>query len=238
MPAISRQQNTAGPMPKQKWRPSAHASVSAVWILAAAWICQTQSTGLGSYLFLPGFHIGNVFIEVNENPGEKVQLFRTDLFASDFLEEPGARKIPVIIDGRQRNPQNLRYLLIAHASKIPQFDQFSLNGILDAKRVKHFMHGQQLIIRAWSSQFKFLNFHALEAPSMTLSLFAPSTIDQDVAHRLGRSRKKMRAVSERWIRGSHQPQPGLVHKRSRLKRLPWRLLRHLCRCQMPQFIVH
>src|SRR6267154_1801605 len=106
------------------------------------------------------------------------------LFASDLLEEPGARKIPVIIDGGQRNPQNLRYLFIAHPSEIPQFDQFGLNGILDAERVKHFVHGQQLIIRAWSNQLKFLKFHALEAPSVTLSLFAPSTIYQDVAHRL------------------------------------------------------
>ena len=64
-------------------------------------------TGLGSYSFWPGFHIWDVFMEVNENPGGKVQLFRTDLFASDFLEQPGARKIPVIIDGGQRNPQNL-----------------------------------------------------------------------------------------------------------------------------------
>ena len=49
--------------------------------------------------------------------GEKtptVQARRMNLFASDFLEQPGARKIPVIIDGGQRNPQNLRYLLIAH----------------------------------------------------------------------------------------------------------------------------
>jgi len=109
---------------------------------------------------------------------------------------------------------------------------------LDAERVKHFVHGQQFVIRAWSSQFKFLNFHALEAPPVTLSLFAPSTIYQDVAHRLGRSRKQMRAISERRIPGSDQPQPSLMHQGSRLKRLPWSLLCHLRRCQMPQFIVH
>src|SRR6266481_5300727 len=157
------------------------------------------------------------------------------LFPSDFLEEPGAREIPIIIKGGQGNSKNLRCLLIGHASEIPQFDQFGLNGILDAERVKHFMHRQQLVIRAWSSQFKFLNFHAHEAPPVTLSLFAPSTIYQDVAHRLGRSRKKMRAVSERWILVSHQPQPGLMHQSSRLKRLPWSLLCHLRRCQLPQF---
>src|SRR6266853_655076 len=145
------------------------------------------------------------------------------LFASDLLEEPGARKIPVIIDGGQRNPQNLRYLLIAHPSEIPQFDQFGLNGIFEAKDIKHFVHGQQLNIRARSSELKFLKLHTLEAPAVTLSLFAPSTIYQDVAHRLGRSRKKMRAVPERRILGSHQPQPSLMHQGSRLKRLPWSL---------------
>jgi len=75
--------------------------------------------------------------------------------------------------------KDLRCLLVGHASEIPQFDQFGLTGILDAERVKHFVHGQQLIIRAWSSQLKFLKFHALEAPAMTLSLFAPSTIYQN-----------------------------------------------------------
>src|SRR6266487_5111445 len=132
-----------------------------------------------------------------------------DSFPSDFLEQPGAREIPVIIDGGQRNPQNLRYLLIAHPGEIPQFYQLGLNGILDAERVKHFMDGQQLVIRSWSSQLKSINFHALEAPTVTLSLFAPSTIYQNVAHRLSRSGKKMRAIRERRVLGSHQAQPGL-----------------------------
>jgi len=75
MPVIvNRQPNTAGASTKAEWRPSAHASGSAVWILAAARMRQTESTGLGSYLFWPGFHIRmNAYIQVNENPGEKLQ---------------------------------------------------------------------------------------------------------------------------------------------------------------------
>ena len=53
-------------------------------------------TGLGSYSVWPGFHIWDVFMEVNENPGRKVQLFRTDLFASDLV---GTAK-------RERNSNN------------------------------------------------------------------------------------------------------------------------------------
>ena len=35
---------------------------------------QTESTGLVSHLFWPGFHIRmNVYMQVNENPGEKLQ---------------------------------------------------------------------------------------------------------------------------------------------------------------------
>jgi len=49
-------------------------SASAVWILAAARIRQTESTGLGSHLFWPGFHIKmNVYVKVNENPRKKLQ---------------------------------------------------------------------------------------------------------------------------------------------------------------------
>jgi len=60
-----------------------------------------------------------------------------------------------------------------------------MNGILDAELVKHIMYGQQLIVRAWSSRLKLLKFHSHEASSVTLSLFAPSTIYEDAAHRLG-----------------------------------------------------
>jgi len=59
---------------KAEWRPSAHASASAVWILAEVRMRQTESTGLGSQLAWPGFHISmNVYMQVNENPGEKLQ---------------------------------------------------------------------------------------------------------------------------------------------------------------------
>jgi hypothetical protein len=75
MPVIlNRQQNTAGACTKAEWRPSAHASASAVWMLAAARMRQTESTGLGSHLFWPGFHIRmNVYVQVNENPRKKLQ---------------------------------------------------------------------------------------------------------------------------------------------------------------------
>ena len=46
----------------------------AVQILAATRIRGTAWTGLGSYLFWPGFHISmNAYIQVNENPGGKLQ---------------------------------------------------------------------------------------------------------------------------------------------------------------------
>jgi len=49
-------------------------SEKAVQILAAARIRQNESTGLGSYLFWPEFHISiNAYIQVNENPGGKLQ---------------------------------------------------------------------------------------------------------------------------------------------------------------------
>jgi hypothetical protein len=96
--------------------------------MAAARLCQTESTALVSYLFRPGFHIIYVFVEVNENPGRIMQLFRTGLIASHFLEQPGEREIPIIIKSGQRNSKNLRCLLIGHANEISQFNQFGLNG--------------------------------------------------------------------------------------------------------------
>ena len=72
MPVILKQ-DTAGLAPKENGD-RAHASASAVWILAAARIRQTESTSLGSQLSWTGFHIRmNVYMQVNENPGEKLQ---------------------------------------------------------------------------------------------------------------------------------------------------------------------
>jgi hypothetical protein len=43
-------------------------------VMAGARLCQTESTGLGSHLCWPGFHIRmNVHIQVNENPLKKLQ---------------------------------------------------------------------------------------------------------------------------------------------------------------------
>ena len=75
MPVIlKRQQNTAGASTKAEWRPSAYASASIVWILAATRMRQTESTGMSSHLFWRGFHIRmNVYVEANENPRKKLQ---------------------------------------------------------------------------------------------------------------------------------------------------------------------
>ena len=44
---------------------------------------------------------GQVRSLLTERSGKRkrMQLFRTDLFASDLLEQPGAREIPIIIKG-------------------------------------------------------------------------------------------------------------------------------------------
>ena len=47
--------------------------------------------------------------------GEK----RKDSFGSDLLEQPGAREVPIIIKGGQRNSKDLRCLLVVHPSEIP-----------------------------------------------------------------------------------------------------------------------
>jgi hypothetical protein len=115
---------------------------------------QTGTTGLGSHLFWPGFHIRmNVHIQVNENPRKKLQPLskKTEFIWSDFLEQSGAREIPIWIKRGQRNFKYLRCLLVGHSSEIPQFDQLCLIGILDAKHVKHLVHGQQLIMLSTSS---------------------------------------------------------------------------------------
>jgi hypothetical protein len=46
-------------------------------------------------------------MQVNENPGGKLQLVGRDLLASNFIEKPGAREIPIIINGGQRNSKDL-----------------------------------------------------------------------------------------------------------------------------------
>jgi len=62
-------------------------------------------------------------MEVNENPGLKVQILRLFYLGRGWLEEQSAREIPIITNSGQRNARTL-LCLVGHANEIPQFHQF------------------------------------------------------------------------------------------------------------------
>ena len=75
MPIIlGRQQDTAGPAPRQNGERARTRVLAPFGFLPRTRMRQTESTGLGSHLSSPGFHIKmNVYMQVNENPGGKLQ---------------------------------------------------------------------------------------------------------------------------------------------------------------------
>src|SRR5439155_24484699 len=75
MPVIlNRQQNTAGPVPKQKGDRARTRVFPPFGFLPRRGCVRPNRPVWARTLFWPGFHIRmNVYMQVNENPGEKLQ---------------------------------------------------------------------------------------------------------------------------------------------------------------------
>src|SRR5216684_1164850 len=66
---------------------------------------------------------------------------------------------------------------------------------------------------------------------------AAGAIDQNVTHRLSRSREEVSSILKAPIPIPHQPQPCLVHQSRRLKCLAWRLPSHPTGCEPPKLVI-
>ena len=56
--------------------------------------------------------------------------------------------------------------------------------------------------------------------------FAPGAVHQDVPHRFGRRGEEVAPSAPLLPLGADQPQPGFMHERGRLERMPAGLLSH------------
>src|SRR5213592_4752570 len=93
--------------------------------------------------------------------------------------------------------------------------------MLQREFVERLIHRQQLIIHGGSGHIEGVKIYALVAPAMTFGVFPPGAVDQNAAHRLGGGAEEMFAILERRSLIANQAQPGFVHQRSGLERLPW-----------------
>src|SRR5438093_4737907 len=92
--------------------------------------------------------------------------------------------------------------------------------MLQREFVQCLIDSQQLIIHGRSGYIEGVKIYALVASAMTFGVFPPGAVDQNAAHRLGRSAEEMLAILERGGLIANQAQPSFVHQRSGLQRLP------------------
>src|SRR6266851_9797296 len=83
-----------------------------------------------------------------------------------------------------------------------------------------------------------MQFHSLDTAAPLLAALAASLVDEDPPHGCGRSSKEMSPIT---VQTRHlttdQPQVGLVHQGSGVKRLARLFMGHLLGGQLTQFIV-
>ena len=124
-------------------------------------------------------------------------------------------------------------MLTKAADKIAQLDDFSLASIVSGEPVQRFIDRKRLFLVAKRcGDLKFVNIDMLRPAAALLAMLPARPLDEDSPHGLGSRGEEMRSIGEDSIT---QAKPGLMHQRSRLKRVSRLFSRHLLRRQESQF---
>jgi hypothetical protein len=99
------------------------------------------------------------------------------------------------------------------------------------------VHGQQFIRRTCENQGCFIQSLMFGSSATLKTLFFAGVIDQDAAHRLAGSGKKVGAILPTLLIASPEAQPGFMDQGSWLERVTPRLHRHFRAGQFSQFLV-
>src|SRR6266436_10263611 len=106
---------------------------------------------------------------------------------------------PVIVGGARGDAENVGRFLEGHADEVTQLDQFSFELALRGEFIERVIHGEQLVLVAGRGKLRLIEINALLSAPVTQRTLAASIINEDAAHRLGRSGEEMRAILEFWV---------------------------------------
>lgn len=158
-----------------------------------------------------------------------------------FLTQPGPR-IPDIAIGRaQGNIEERRDLLQAQPNEVPLLDHLGLARVVGRQALERFMQEQQIArihFRGGDIKAGVIYTHLLQPATVANRLAATSALNQDASHRLSRGGEKLGAVLPLGLRGTSEPEPGLMNESGGLKRVSRALVGHLGRGEFAQLAVN
>src|SRR5437867_2620411 len=144
----------------------------------------------------------------------------------ELIVEPGAGVIPVSLGRGFRKAESLASFRDAEADIVSEFDEFRFGRILHRQFGKCFIYRQEALILGLDGQINTIQIHPHQSFAMANAALSARVVNEDSAHRFGRSRKKVPAVPPGLLLRSGKAQPGLMHQRGGLKCLSRHLLSH------------
>ena len=156
----------------------------------------------------------------------------------DFLVQPYPRPGPVILGRGLRDAKDLGGFGDGHTHEVAQFDQFSLDVVVDGELVESVMHRQKLILIIRPGKLGGLQIQSLVIPTVAHGALVAGLFNQDAAHCLRGGGKEMGPSFPVVALAADQAQPGLVNQRRGLERLAGGLVGQFSRRQLPKFFVN
>src|SRR5215470_2661805 len=132
------------------------------------------------------------FRKESELRKEKPRAFAS--WVANGVEQPCAGKSPVGLHRGNRAAEGLGDFLVGHTAKIPKLHDLSLDGVLQGKLLKRFVHREQFIIIDRSRQSGFLEGDALVLAAVPQGSTPPRTVNENPTHSLRCHSKEVRAI--------------------------------------------
>src|SRR5258706_7370788 len=145
----------------------------------------------------------------------------------DLVIEPGSGMRPIIPGGAGGNVQERGRLFNGQASEIPQLYEVGLNLVMSSEFIERVIDREKLVVDAGGGEIQLLNIQLHLPATVTHGAFATSPVDEDAAHRLSGSRKKMGTACELRVFIAHQTHPGFMHEGRGLQCVSRGFVRHL-----------
>ena len=157
----------------------------------------------------------------------------------NFAKEPRPGIGPVTFGRGFRNAENLRGFLNRQTGKESELHQFGFDSVVRGQTFERLMDSEQSVVVHPGGEFQAVgvNGNSFGVAAVPAGLFSPRIVDEDAAHRLGRSSEKVGAILPRRLTVAPEAQPRLVDQRRGLERLTGRFAGQLQRGEFPQLAV-
>lgn len=167
---------------------------------------------------------------------ELVRPFSLRQFSAHPLVQPRLAEHPVTFRSGRGDLHRVGRLLDGHSHEIPEFHEFGFLRFEERELVERLIESNQILVRARGGDGHVFRVEAIQVAAVFRGPFLACGVDENPAHRFGRSRKEVPTVVELLV--APESQVRLVNERGGFERVPGLFGRELRRREPTQLVVH